>query len=351
MEQGLIEVVRDLVGKGTRSTAGAYARAVVACGPADHVTIASIDSSSGNCAVLGASDQSLITVGTSVSADTSTRLSNALAKRIWSSADFSREADYTLIVDQMARAAGLKSGFSMPLVVDDKAVAVICASSVRENVDWSGLVEAINHADLLLKAGLSLTSVGSRPLRFLVIHQESLIGHGLARLIELGLGAEVVLADGHTDPRLPALARSVDLIVADSGFVDSQSEAGGHPFRPRVGATPTIVVTEPNTDVDSVSYDRVVSRRAAHTELVPAIALALSGLRRSREPDVDAIALTSRELQLLSELDTGASFQKIAVNMGIATMTARSYSRGLFAKLDVHSRGEAVFEGRRRGYL
>jgi DNA-binding CsgD family transcriptional regulator len=61
--------------------------------------------------------------------------------------------------------------------------------------------------------------------------------------------------------------------------------------------------------------------------------------------------LTVRESQLLRELRTGIPYKRIAAHMGLSVTTVRGYSRGLYAKLDVHSRGEAVHEAIRRGLL
>jgi DNA-binding NarL/FixJ family response regulator len=61
--------------------------------------------------------------------------------------------------------------------------------------------------------------------------------------------------------------------------------------------------------------------------------------------------LTAQECKLLLLLERGLRFKQIAVEMSICESTAKSYARNVFAKLDVHSRAEAVYEARRQGLL
>jgi DNA-binding NarL/FixJ family response regulator len=61
--------------------------------------------------------------------------------------------------------------------------------------------------------------------------------------------------------------------------------------------------------------------------------------------------LTARESQVLVGLDEGLTTRLIARSMGISDTTVKGYSRSLFAKLDVHSRAQAVYVARRQGLL
>jgi LuxR family transcriptional regulator, maltose regulon positive regulatory protein len=53
-------------------------------------------------------------------------------------------------------------------------------------------------------------------------------------------------------------------------------------------------------------------------------------------------SLTPREQQLLAGLCAGLSFDQVATALGLSTLTVRGYSRGLYGKLQVRSRAEAV---------
>lgn len=61
--------------------------------------------------------------------------------------------------------------------------------------------------------------------------------------------------------------------------------------------------------------------------------------------------LTPQQHQVLVELARGASTEQIAASLGVARETVRNHVRALLRALRVHSRLEAVAEGRRRGLL
>ena len=62
-------------------------------------------------------------------------------------------------------------------------------------------------------------------------------------------------------------------------------------------------------------------------------------------------ALTPRQLEVLQALARGESTQQIAASLGISIETVRNYVRAILRGLDVHSRLEAVVEGRRLGIV
>jgi PAS domain S-box-containing protein len=59
-------------------------------------------------------------------------------------------------------------------------------------------------------------------------------------------------------------------------------------------------------------------------------------------------ALTPRQYQVLAELARGASTEQITASLGVSRETVRNHVRGVLRALGVHSRLEAVAEGRRR---
>jgi PAS domain S-box-containing protein len=68
-------------------------------------------------------------------------------------------------------------------------------------------------------------------------------------------------------------------------------------------------------------------------------------------PPLPAGGLTARQLEVLHHLAQGHSTGQIAELLGIAPETVRNHVRGILRVLCVHSRLEAVAEGRRRGLL
>jgi len=70
-----------------------------------------------------------------------------------------------------------------------------------------------------------------------------------------------------------------------------------------------------------------------------------------RPPKHAGSSLTPRQLEVLHLLDQGLSTTQIAVHLGVSTDTVRNHIRAVLRTLGVHSRLQAVAEGRRRGLI
>lgn len=62
-------------------------------------------------------------------------------------------------------------------------------------------------------------------------------------------------------------------------------------------------------------------------------------------------ALSPREHEVLCLIEKGLTYEEIAQALGITWHTVTGYLRRVYRKLEVNSRGEAVFEARQRGML
>ena len=71
---------------------------------------------------------------------------------------------------------------------------------------------------------------------------------------------------------------------------------------------------------------------------------------RPRAP-VAVDALSPREMDVLRLVARGCSYQETGTCLGITTTTVQAHVRTLYAKLDVHSKTEAVYEARQLGLL
>ena len=71
--------------------------------------------------------------------------------------------------------------------------------------------------------------------------------------------------------------------------------------------------------------------------------------RASRDPD--ASGLTSRELDVVELLATGATNRQIALELAVSSGTVKWHIYNVFRKLDVETRTEAVSAARRRGLV
>ncbi|MDQ2702291.1 MAG: response regulator transcription factor [Pseudomonadota bacterium] len=89
-----------------------------------------------------------------------------------------------------------------------------------------------------------------------------------------------------------------------------------------------------------------------HSPLSAAIArYLLRRLQPAEAPPVDAdsaaeanLGLTAREIDILWGIAKGMTYNEIADGLGISRMTVPNYIKSIYRKLEVNSRGEAVFE-------
>jgi DNA-binding NarL/FixJ family response regulator len=96
--------------------------------------------------------------------------------------------------------------------------------------------------------------------------------------------------------------------------------------------------------------------RSGGSPISPVIARQL--LRRlgaQERPVIPAFAdeqlLSPREREVLQSIAKGFSYQEIADIHGLKVNTVTSHVKSIYRKLEVHSRGEAVFEAGQRGLL
>ena len=68
------------------------------------------------------------------------------------------------------------------------------------------------------------------------------------------------------------------------------------------------------------------------------------------KPNSDGL-LTEREEQVLQFLSRGYSYGELAKQLGVTINTIQTHIRGLYAKLEVHSKSQAIFQARQRGFL
>jgi DNA-binding NarL/FixJ family response regulator len=215
---------------------------------------------------------------------------------------------------------------SVLLVEDEPATRVHLAASVR------------SHEGLHLAAEAATLAEG---LAALEAHRPQVA------LVDLGLpdgsGLALIRAAAAQDPR-------PDIMVI-SAFGDEKSvldaiEAGANGYLLKDGAEQQI----------AHSILRLV---AGEAPISPAIAVHLIRRLRPKQqqpsppraaehsPD----ALTDREMDVLELVAKGLSYEEIGGTLRLRYNTIASYTKGIYRKLAVRSRGEAVFEARQMGLL
>lgn len=70
-----------------------------------------------------------------------------------------------------------------------------------------------------------------------------------------------------------------------------------------------------------------------------------AGARASRSP------LTRRESEVLDLVARGFIYTEVAARLGVSITTVQTHVRGIYAKLDVTNKAEAIFEARSLGWV
>ena len=102
---------------------------------------------------------------------------------------------------------------------------------------------------------------------------------------------------------------------------------------------------------------RAEIRRAAGSQLAPAVAEALLAADPAASPGGTAIAwpsgsaLTARQVEILRLLDAGVGTDEIAARLHLTRTTVRNHVARLLHRLDSHSRLEALARARGLGIL
>jgi DNA-binding NarL/FixJ family response regulator len=166
-------------------------------------------------------------------------------------------------------------------------------------------------------------------------------------VVDLGLpdGSGVdIIGEAHT--RWPGCAIMVATTFADERHVIASIEAGASGYLLKDSPLPTIA-----EDI------RVL--HAGGSPISPRIARqVLMRFRPDEKPAEEAEAeksgvpsLSEREKETLQLITRGFSFEEIAELMGVSRNTVLTFVRRIYAKLEVRSKTEAVFEARAYGLL
>jgi DNA-binding NarL/FixJ family response regulator len=156
-------------------------------------------------------------------------------------------------------------------------------------------------------------------------------------LVDLGLPD----ASGITVIRRAKTMHPVCDIMVVSVFGDQRNVLAS------IEAGATGYLLKDDTAEDFVS--RIQELREGGSPITPIIARQLLMRLQPQQPEEGdpATALSDREREVLNLLSKGFAYQEIADLLGISPHTVRTYVRRLYEKLQVTSRGQAVFEAQR----
>jgi DNA-binding NarL/FixJ family response regulator len=194
--------------------------------------------------------------------------------------------------------------------------------------------------DALAKAGFQVTSAAT-------------LAEARASLAQAGpqvLLTDLQLPDGHgnelireTRQRFPDTEIMVISILGDEESVISAIT---------VGATGYLLKDAFPTDIAATVRELV----AGHSPISASIARFI--VRRTQStpepppgPPLNTAKLTPREIDILWGIAKGFSYAEIAGHLGLSRQTVPGHIKNIYRKLEVHTRGEAVFEALQQGLI
>jgi len=193
--------------------------------------------------------------------------------------------------------------------------------------------------DALTKAGFTVTAAAT------LAEARNRLAQGAPRV----LLTDLQLPDGHgsalireTRQRYPDTEIMVISILGDEDSVISAIT---------VGATGYLLKDAFPTDIAATVHELV----AGHSPISASIARFI--VRRSQMqagpalPALNTARLTPREIDILWGIAKGFSYAEIADHLGLSRQTVPGHIKNIYRKLEVHTRGEAVFEAVQQGLI
>jgi DNA-binding NarL/FixJ family response regulator len=194
--------------------------------------------------------------------------------------------------------------------------------------------------DALSKAGYQVRAAGT------LAEAHAALAEGAPKV----LLTDLQLPDGHgvdlireTRARFPEIEIMVISILGDEESVISAIT---------VGATGYLLKDAFPTDIAATVRDLV----AGHSPISASIARFI--VRRTQNsvepppgPPLNTTKLTPREIDILWGIAKGFSYAEIAGHLGLSRQTVPGHIKSIYRKLEVHTRGEAVFEAVQQGLI
>jgi DNA-binding NarL/FixJ family response regulator len=212
------------------------------------------------------------------------------------------------------------------------------------------------------------------PINVVIVEDDNVTRKVFSAAIESEPALRLVGAFDSVRPALEWLKTTpVDLLLTDLGLPDG---SGIDVIRACIGRWPRcgVMVITMSSDDDSVlacieaGAAGYVLKEAGRVDIVralmdlhsggspisPLIARKVLSHMRDALPaanDAEPVMLTPRETTILDLIARGDSYGGVARTLSVSVGTVQTHAKNIYAKLAVHSRGEAVFEAQRRGLL
>jgi len=117
------------------------------------------------------------------------------------------------------------------------------------------------------------------------------------------------------------------------------------------GATGYILKDAFPSDITATVHDLVAGHSPISASIARFIVRRTQTQAEPRGLEIDTARLTPREIDILWGIAKGFSYAEIATNLGMSRQTVPGHIKSIYRKLEVHTRGEAVFEAVQQGLI
>jgi DNA-binding NarL/FixJ family response regulator len=216
-------------------------------------------------------------------------------------------------------------------------------------------------------------------MRILIVEDEPHWQHRIGEVVSASQYCSIVgMCSNLVEGIAQIKAREFDVLIVDLGLPDGsgiEAIRAARRLRPDADILVATVFDDERSVVTAICagatgyvvkdstapewLSAITELRAGNSPISPKIARHI--LRRVQQPSIflpDGLppmdgkpALSSRETEVLRLVAKGFSLVEVAQILHVSHTTARSHAKNIYGKLEVHSRGEAVFEATRMGLL
>ena len=203
------------------------------------------------------------------------------------------------------------------------------------------------------------------PIRVMIVDDHSMVAESFRRVLDAEPDIEVVAVAGSgADARRLLTSSRPDVVLLDYHLPDEDGLAVGRSLRAVAPRLTMVMLTgssaQPIRAVLDAGFSGYVDKTAPVGRLAAAVRQAAAGdlvlstdhaSRLTSGQPVSHVALSVREVEVLSCLAEGLANRAIAERLFISVNTVRKHVQAVLDKLEAHSRLEAVAVARRRGLL
>jgi DNA-binding NarL/FixJ family response regulator len=218
-------------------------------------------------------------------------------------------------------------------------------------------------------AAVVSTLASGRPVHLLLVAPHDLVTESLCRALDGEDAIEVVATAAPTGDIVAAIERCTpEVVLVTVGAHDTSGIDALVRLRDERAAVPVVLLSDQVTGPEftaalAAGCAGFVAWDGGFAELLSTIRVVADGgtrvpgalaaefamqLQPHRHSSLD---LSPRELEVLSLLAEGLSTEEIVERLTVSIHTVRNHIRGALAKLDAHSRLEAVAIATRRGFI